>query len=123
MAGRSRTEAVSLYAGAFFLFGLAILVITDTIWPGILVLLWLTSIPILLAENGWLGVWIIAQMTLWMIGLPVLFAVDFFWPGILVLAGFSTLLVAVAPPEKMEQLNKRGDEKAKRKLKRDMPLP
>lgn len=123
MAGRSRTETVSLYAGAFFMFGLAALFMTHTIWPGILILIFLTSVPILLTESGWLGVWIIAQTALWLIGLPLMIVSGIIFPGIFILIGLSVLLVAIAPPEKMEQLNKRNHAEYKAKRKRDMPLP
>lgn len=123
--GPSITERVALFMSAMFLFGLAVLFMLGMVWPGILVLVWLTVIPILLVEQGWLGLWIVAQMTLWMIGLPFLIALGLVFPGVLVLAGASTLLTAIAHPSKLDEMNKqrRAVAKTKRKPKRTLPVP
>lgn len=113
-------------SGAIFLFGLAVLFWGGWVWPGILLVIWLTSIPVLLAENGpWLGAWLIAQAALWLGGMPVLFEMGLVWPGILILAGCSALLVAVAPPDKLQAMEatRRAARARKRKAKRTLPLP
>ncbi len=121
--GPSITERVALFMAAMFLFGLAVLFMLNLVWPGILVLVWLTVIPILLVDQGWLGLWVVAQMTIWMIGLPFLVATNFIFPGILVLAGASTLLTAIAHPSKLDEMNKQRRAMEKVKRKRTLPVP
>ena len=114
--------------GAVFLFGLAALFMMGFIWPGILILIWLTAVPILLVEQGLLGLWVIAQTTIWLVGLPLALMAGAVWPGILVLAGFSALLTAVFHPSDLDRANQQRrahrdvyHEKSKRK--RGIPLP
>jgi hypothetical protein len=118
--------------GAVFLFGLAGLFFLNILWPGILVLIWLTAFPILLAEHGWLGFWIAIQTTIWLLGLPFLFMTHLLWPGILVLAGCSALLTAVFHPSDLDRANQMrraemqrryASQQAKEKRKRGLPLP
>ena len=107
------------FSGAIFLFGFAFLVLINFIWPGLLLLIWFVSIPLLLAEKGFLyGLWLIAQATIWMIGLPFFLFTRMIWPGILVLSGMSALLVAIAPPDKLDQRHQRL--MAERRLGRQM---
>jgi polyferredoxin len=118
----TRTERVALFSGALFLFGLAFLFATDLFWPWVLVLLFLVAIPIMLIEEGWLGAWVLLQGALWGAGLALLITLGAVWPYILVLAGISTLIMAFAPPDDLEDrpiVFQRG----KRKRKRVVPLP
>jgi hypothetical protein len=63
--------------------------ITHTIWPGILVLIGVTSF--LKASSRGHGNQA-GMALLWWCGLALLFATKLFWPGILVLIGISILL-------------------------------
>jgi hypothetical protein len=135
------SERIGAFTGAFFLFGLAALFMTNTIWPGILVLLVLTPIPILIHEEGLFAFWILGQTSIWLLGLPLLISMGLIWPGILVLAGLSALLVGIAPPDKIQAKaherraqRRRTMSKRKRdeiptwlaeddKSKRELPLP
>jgi len=112
-------ERLAAFSGAIFLFGLAGLIMLDLVWPGILLLIWLTSIPVLVAEKGFLfGLWLILQTTIWLVGLPFFFMTGLVWPGILILAGMSALLVAIAPPDRLDQRHQRL--MAERRLGREM---
>lgn len=121
--GPSLTERVSIFMGAVFLFGLAALFMMGFIWPGILILAWLTAIPILLVEQGWLGAWVIVQMTIWLVGLPLAIMAGAVFPGILILAGASALLTAVFHPSDLDKANQQRRQGEKTKRKRSMPLP
>jgi hypothetical protein len=114
-------QRMAALSGAIFLFGLAALFLADAIFPAILVLILITAIPALIAEQGWrYGLWILLQMAIWLGGMPLLFTADMIFPGVLVLAGMSALLVAIAPPER------RSGGQGKRKRKRDwqdFPVP
>ena len=112
-------ERLAAFSGAIFLFGLAGLIMLDLVWPGILLLIWLTSIPVLMAEKGFLfGLWLILQTTIWLVGLPFFFMTGLVWPGILILAGMSALLVAIAPPDRLDRRHQRL--MAERRLGREM---
>ena len=118
----SMNERIGALTGAFFMFGLAALFMTHSIWPGILVLLAITPIPILIHEKGIFAFWIIGQMVIWLLGFPLLITTGMVWPGILILAGLSALLVGLFPPDKLDakaEERKRhrqaGGEKVKRK--------
>ncbi len=123
------TEQVAVFSGALFLFGLYALFATHLIFPGILFLLWLISVPILLVEEGWMGVWISAQSTLWLLGLGFLLWAGILFPAVLLLAGFSALIVAVAPPDKVERhkfawpFSMLVEQPEKQKAKRHLPMP
>ena len=119
------TERMAGVSGAIFLFGLAVLFMLGAFWPGILFVIWLTAIPILLAEEGWMGLWILTQAGLWMGGIAVLVLVDWLMPGLFILGGLSALVFAVAPPERMEQMNEYRSvpSRNKRKRKRSIPVP
>jgi hypothetical protein len=118
----SCAERAGALSGAIFLFGLSALFASNTIWPGILILFWLTSIPAVIAGTGWkMGLWTTAQTALWLFGLAALFASNTIWPGVLVLAGMSALLVAIVPPSKLTASPLKAQSGAKRK--RRMPLP
>ncbi|GAB4425940.1 MAG: hypothetical protein Kow00106_22350 [Anaerolineae bacterium] len=94
-------ERMGALSGAIFLIGLAALFYLDLFWPGILLLIWLTAAPAVLAEEGWrMGLWILAQMTLYLGGLPLLIVSGLIWPGVLVLFGMSALLAALRPPSR-----------------------
>ncbi len=74
---------------ATFLIGLAVLFLTGTFWPGILVLLGLVA----LLERGVRGRALKDLVgPIFLIGLAILFATNTIWPGILVLLGVSALL-------------------------------
>ena len=76
-------------SGGIFLIGLGLLFLTGIgIWPWILVVIGLSSLPAsLAAKKGWYG-W---QGSLWLIGLAILFWSGHFFPGILILVGLSAL--------------------------------
>ena len=123
-------ERLAAFSGAVFLFGFAFLALIHFIWPGLLFLFWLVSIPLLLAEKGFLfGMWLITQTTIWLIGLPFMIVLGLTWPGILVLAGMSALLVAIAPPDKLDQRHqrllaeRRLGRQMMQKRKRGLPIP
>ncbi len=79
----------NLSAG-LFLIGLGLLFLLRIgIWPWILAVIGLASLPAArAAQRGWLGY----QSAFWLIGLTALFASGLFWPGILILLGLSVLL-------------------------------
>lgn len=81
-----------LSAGVF-LIGLGVLLLARiSIWPWILVVVGLSSLPASLAvKKGWYG-W---QGSLWLIGLAILFATNQLFPGILILVGISALGSAI----------------------------
>lgn len=129
-------QRMAALSGAIFLFGLAALFLADAIFPAILLLIFVTAIPVLIAEQGWkYGGWILLQMAIWLGGIPLLLTIDLFFPGVLVLAGLSALLVAIAPPDKLDKEHQAwraeyrarlaaGEGKAKRKRDwQDFPLP
>ncbi len=96
-------ERLGALCGAIFLFGLAFLIRYDLFWRGILPLILITAMPLAILESGVVfGLWILAQTAIWLIGLPLLYMAHFLWPGILVLGGLSALLVAIAPPDKLQ---------------------
>lgn len=123
---RQRMAALS---GAIFLFGLAALFWSGWVWPGILLVIWLTAVPVLLAEKGWrYGLWLLAQLAIWLGGFPLLMArPQLLVPGLLVLAGISMLLVAIAPPDRLDARHaawvreRRQCSRAKRKRERSLP--
>jgi hypothetical protein len=120
------TERIAGISGAIFLFGLALLIWLGAVWPGILLLILVTAIPVVIAEEGLFGIWILAQAGLWMGGIALLVTLRWLWPGVLVLAGISALLVAIAPPDTFEEQAERtraSRTAEKPKRKRDMPLP
>lgn len=128
-------QRMAALSGAIFLFGLAALFLLKTIFPAILVLIWITAIPAVLAEKGGrYGLWILTQAGIWLGGIPLLLETGFFFPGVLILAGMSALLVAIAPPDRLdrqhavwlqerrERLSESGKPKRKRDWQ-DLPLP
>ena len=119
------TERLGAFCGALFLFGMALLLQLDWIWPGILPLIGITATPLLMADLGWqLGLWVLAQIAIWTVGLPLLYRFDRTWPGILALAGLSALLVAIAPPDQLTAKREDGDrEYNSSRRKRGLPLP
>jgi hypothetical protein len=90
-----------------------------------LLLILVTAIPVVITEEGLLGIWILAQTAIWMGGIALLYTMHWLWPGVLVLAGISALLVAIAPPDNLKdrQVQARSARPAKTKRKRDIPLP
>ncbi|GAB4217083.1 MAG: zinc ribbon domain-containing protein [Roseiflexaceae bacterium] len=76
-------------SGGLFLIGLAVLAFTGWWWPGILVLLGLTSLASSAAAGrpryGMYGAF-------WMFGLAIIAAFNWWWPGILVLVGVMAIL-------------------------------
>lgn len=120
MAGKGSDmgERMGALSGAVFLIGLAALFYLDLFWPGILLLIWLTAAPAVLAEEGWrMGLWILTQMALYLVGLPLLIVSELIWPGVLVLFGMSALLAALLPSSRPSH---QPDVKLKRK--RGQPL-
>lgn len=84
-------KAYAGLSGGIFLIGLGILLLVPGvgIWPWILAVIGLASLPASLAtKRGWYG-W---QGFFWLVGLAILFAYGLFWPGILILAGISVLM-------------------------------
>lgn len=83
--------------GGVWLIGLAVLFMTGWWWPGILVLVGLSSLFSGLAHapdaNGRLAA---LQGAAWMLGLAVIAAFGWWWPGILILVGLSAILGAVS---------------------------
>jgi hypothetical protein len=129
-------QRMAALSGAIFLFGLAALFLADAIFPAILLLIWVSAIPVLISEEGWkYGLWILLQMGIWMGGIPLLLTMNLFFPGVLVLAGSSALIVAIAPPDRLDKQHQAwraehlarlaaGEGKAKRKREwQDLPLP
>lgn len=121
-------ERIAILSGAFFLFGLAALISLGAVWPGIMLLIILTSLPILLVEVGWrMTLWLGVQMGIWLAGIPFLIALGRIWPGILVLAGLSTLVVAFANPDDLQKAHKaqltRKHSPYRTKAKRGIPVP
>ncbi|MBI5960915.1 MAG: hypothetical protein HY866_19405 [Chloroflexi bacterium] len=123
-------ERIGLLSGAIFLFGLAALFQFDLIWPGILPLLFITSVPPIFFELGWkFGLWVMMQTALWLVGVPVLIVNDLIWPGVLMLAGTSALLAAIVSPTKLDAQNQqrkaaRREPHRKEKAKRlAIPVP
>jgi hypothetical protein len=97
-------QRMAALSGAIFLFGLAALFLAHAIFPAILLLIWVAAVPVLIAEQGWkFGWWILLQMSIWMGGIPLLLTMNLFFPGVLVLAGSSALLVAIAPPDRLDK--------------------
>lgn len=76
------------FAGGLFLIGLALLFLTGTFWPGILVLVGLSG---LLASVGRGDLRDGISGFVFMAGLAFIFAVDLFWPGILVVVGLAAI--------------------------------
>lgn len=127
-------ERIAILSGAFFLFGLAALIQLHLLWPGIMLLILLTALPILLIEEGWrMMLWLGAQMGIWLGGVPLLIRLHIVWPGILVLAGLSVLVVALVNPDNLEKVHKaelarrrrpsRPSTPYKAKAKRGIPVP
>jgi hypothetical protein len=84
MSSRRRDkDAFRGVSGGILLIGIGVIFLADIdIWPWILVLLGLASLPESLAQKGfWAGI----QGAVWLIGLAILFATDQFWPGIMIL--------------------------------------
>lgn len=76
-------------SSGLFLIGLAVLAFTGWWWPGILVLLGLTSLTgSAAAGRPSYGVY----GAIWMFGLAIIAAFNWWWPGILVLLGVMALL-------------------------------
>lgn len=124
----ARNERIAILSGAFFLFGLAALITWGLVWPGIMALIVLSALPILVSEEGWaMALWLTGHMAIWLGGIPLLIGMDAIWPGILVLAGLSTVLVALAPPDRLQAQHKTHQQKrkleARQKAKRGLPLP
>jgi hypothetical protein len=125
-------QRMAALSGAIFLFGLAALFLADAIFPAILLLIWVAAIPVLVSEEGWkYGLWILVQMGIWLGGISLLLTIGLFFPGVLVLAGLSALLVAIAPPDRLdkqhqawraEHLARRAAREGKRK-RIPIPLP
>lgn len=96
-ARRARSLAWGGASGGIFLIGLAILFLTNTFWPGILVLLGITGF-LSSAAGGrpWAGV----STAVFFIGLAIIAATDTWWPGILVLLGISFIIGALRRPDR-----------------------
>ena len=83
--------------GGLFLIGLAVLALTGWWWPGILVLIGITSLAgSLLSGQLWLGL----QGALWMFGIALIVITNFWWPGILLLAGISAIIATLLRPRR-----------------------
>ena len=75
--------------GAVWLIGLGLLFLTGTFWPGILVLLGITTY---LHETARGRQEAAVRSVIFFCGLAALFWSGLFWPGILILAGLTALL-------------------------------
>jgi ribosomal protein L40E len=95
-ASRSHAPLWGGVSGGVFLIGLALLFAFNWWWPGILVLLGLTSLigSMAAGKSFWAGL----QGALWLLGIAVLAAFNWWWPGILVLVGISAILGSVLRP-------------------------
>jgi hypothetical protein len=87
-------------SGGLFLIGIAVLAVTGWWWPGILVLIGLTSLVTGLAGGrssgrSWAGI----QGALWLFGLALIAQLNWWWPGILVLVGLGAIVGAVLRPK------------------------
>jgi hypothetical protein len=87
-------------SGGLFLIGIAVLAVTRWWWPGILVLIGLTSLVTGLAGGrssgrSWAGI----QGALWLFGLALIAQLNWWWPGILVLVGLGAIVGAVLRPK------------------------
>lgn len=106
--GKKKTDkdAFQGISGAILLIGIGIIFLADIdIWPWILVVFGLASLPESLAQKGlWAGI----QGAVWMIGLAILFVTDQIWPGILILIGLSIIAGALVRPPGLESKPKRG---------------
>ncbi|MBV9787098.1 MAG: zinc ribbon domain-containing protein [Chloroflexi bacterium] len=76
-------------SGAFFLIGLGVLFLTNSFWPGILVLIGVTAF---LSEAGKGRANNALMPLVFFIGLAFLFGTGMIWPGILILLGIMALL-------------------------------
>jgi len=85
---RTSDRRLDHVAGAIFLFGLALLIFTHWLWPGILVLIGLTSALNALGRGRSADAF---QALVWSVGLGILFATGRIWPGIVVLMVISAL--------------------------------
>lgn len=86
----------SAYSSGFFLIGLGIIFLVDTIsfWPWILMLLAITSfIGTFFRSNNYKKNFFEALIPfIWLAGLALIFYSGYFLAGILILIGFSTLI-------------------------------
>lgn len=101
---KSKLEGAS---GGIILIGIGVIFLMEIpIFPWILVVIGLASLPGSLAQKGlWAGL----QGAVWLIGLAILFATNKIWPGILILIGLSIIAGSVARPPMLEkQKGKRG---------------
>lgn len=77
-------------SGAIFLVGIGVLFLSRMFWPGILIVIGLSSF-VQVAGRGRIGQGV--RNTFWLFGLAFLFMMPrFFFPGILILVGISALL-------------------------------
>ncbi len=83
---RHRNKEIST---PIFFIGLAVLIATGNVWPGILVLVGVTSF---ISESARGRHRAAMQGLIFWGGLAVLFATGWFWPGILLLLGLSALV-------------------------------
>ena len=83
------TKTYSGLSAGIFLIGLGVLFLSGIgMWPWILAVIGLASLPAsMAAKQGWYG-W---QGSVWLIGLAILFATGHLFPGVLILAGISAL--------------------------------
>jgi hypothetical protein len=124
-------QRMGALTGAILLFGLAALFLTNNVFPAILLLIWLSVIPVVLAEQGWkYGLWILTQVGIWMAGVFVLIEAGQIFPGVLILAGLSALLVAIAPPDRLDRERQRwvqemrsGQRGKRKRFSDDLALP
>lgn len=84
-------------SGGLFLIGIAVLAMTGWWWPGILVVIGITSLAgSFLSGRPWLGL----QGALWMFGIAALAITNFWWPGILLLVGISAIIGTLMRPRR-----------------------
>ncbi|NLG28270.1 MAG: hypothetical protein GX557_10190 [Chloroflexi bacterium] len=83
------SKAYGGLSAGIFMIGLGVLFLSGVgVWPWILVVIGLASLPAsMAAKQGWYG-W---QGSVWLIGLAILFATGQLFPGVLILVGISAI--------------------------------
>ena len=85
--------------GGVWLIGLAVLFMTGWWWPGILVLVGISSLLGGMGAHSPAQRWGSLQGAVWIFGIAVLAATGLWWPGILILIGLSAIMGAVMRPK------------------------
>ena len=105
------TTTLEGMSGGIMLIGIGVLFLVESIdiWPWILMVVGLASVPGSIAKEGfWAGL----QGLIWLGGLAILFETGLIWPGILILVGLSTVASALVRPGESKQKAKRDQDMA-----------